>query len=38
MTSDTLLGGLLTFIKKSLFLNNSRVFYYFTYIFREMIP
>jgi len=32
------LGGLLTFIKKSLFVDNSRAFLHFTYIFWEMIP
>ena len=32
------LGDLLAFIKKSLFVDNSRAFLYFTYIFWEMIP
>ena len=31
-------GSVLTFIKKSLFVDNSRTFLYFTYIFWEMIP
>ena len=31
-------GDLLTFIKKSLFVDNSRAFLYFSYIFGEMIP